>query len=179
VLMYKYRSRAMTSPTFSSYLVRYQRTNNHPTVHQRHRTLWVSRKPHELQHTLVFPEEDQMRLAGQASRSNKFEVFWTADNRNISFLNLEGYLGTLALRVAWPSFGNTTVCADRAINGNIIPLSSLLPLRLTCLITMITRSGLHPATSMLTSPFNLTSPCTHGRASPLTLEITIFSTSTS
>jgi hypothetical protein len=50
-----------------------------------------------------------MRLAGQASWSNKLEVFCAADNRNISFLDLEGYLGTLALRVAWPSIGNTTV----------------------------------------------------------------------
>jgi hypothetical protein len=50
-----------------------------------------------------------MRLAGQASRSNKFAIFWAADNRNISILDLERVLRKLAFRVTWPSFANTTV----------------------------------------------------------------------
>jgi hypothetical protein len=47
-------------------------------------------------HTVVFPKEGQMRLAGQASRSNKSEIFWTSDRRNNVFSDLEGYLRKLA-----------------------------------------------------------------------------------
>jgi hypothetical protein len=50
-----------------------------------------------------------MRIARQASRSNKFAIFWAADNRNTLFFDLEGYLRKLAIRVTWPSVGNTTV----------------------------------------------------------------------
>jgi cellulose synthase/poly-beta-1,6-N-acetylglucosamine synthase-like glycosyltransferase len=50
-----------------------------------------------------------MRVAEQASRSNKFAVFWVADNIIILFLDLEGYVRKLALRTAWPCFGNSTV----------------------------------------------------------------------
>jgi hypothetical protein len=59
--------------------------------------------------TALIPKEGQVRFAGQASRSNKFAMFCAADNRNKLFLDLEGYLRTLALSVTWPSFGNTTV----------------------------------------------------------------------
>jgi hypothetical protein len=52
----------------------------------------------------------QMRLAGQASRSNKFAIFWAADNRNSLLLDLGGYPSKLALRIIWPSFGNATAC---------------------------------------------------------------------
>jgi hypothetical protein len=61
-----------------------------------------------------------MRFAGQDSRSNKFSIFLAADNRNNSFLDLEGYLRKLALRITWPSFGNTTVL----IHGYLLPAAS-------------------------------------------------------
>jgi hypothetical protein len=59
--------------------------------------------------TVVYPKEGHMRVAGQASRSNKFALVWAADNRNNAFLELEGYLRKLTLRVTSPSFGNTAV----------------------------------------------------------------------
>jgi hypothetical protein len=66
----------------------------------------------ETAHTVVLPKEKgQMRLAGQASRSNTFPIFWAAaaDHTIRLFLDLEGYLRKLALRVTWPSFANTLV----------------------------------------------------------------------
>jgi hypothetical protein len=45
---------------------------------------------------VVFPKEGQMRLAGQASRSNKSEIFWASDHTNNLFLDPEGYLRKLA-----------------------------------------------------------------------------------
>jgi hypothetical protein len=61
--------------------------------------------------TAVFPKVGQMRFAcaGQVSRSITVAIFWAADGRNPLFLDLEGYLRDLALRVTWPSFGNTAV----------------------------------------------------------------------
>jgi hypothetical protein len=50
-----------------------------------------------------------MRFAEEASRSNIFATFWTADNIIRLFLDLAGYQRNLALRVTWRSFGNTTV----------------------------------------------------------------------
>jgi hypothetical protein len=47
-------------------------------------------------HTVVFPQEGQMRFLGQASRSNKFAILCAADKRNKVFLDLEGYLRKLA-----------------------------------------------------------------------------------
>jgi hypothetical protein len=41
-----------------------------------------------------------MRVAEQASRSKKFAIFWVADYIGILFVDLEGYLRKLALRVA-------------------------------------------------------------------------------
>jgi hypothetical protein len=70
--------------------------------------------------TVVFPEEGQMRFAGQGSRSNKFAIFWTADNRKKIFLDLEGYLRKLALRVTWLSFGSTTVYCGYVRHGVLI-----------------------------------------------------------
>jgi hypothetical protein len=60
-------------------------------------------------HTVVFPKEGQLRVlvAGQASRSKKFAIFWAADNRNNLPFDLEGYLRKLAFRVT--SFGTTTI----------------------------------------------------------------------
>jgi cellulose synthase/poly-beta-1,6-N-acetylglucosamine synthase-like glycosyltransferase len=61
-----------------------------------------------------------MRVAEQASRSNKFAVFWVADYIIILFLDPEGYLRKLALRAAWPSFGNSTVIDRyRYMNSNV------------------------------------------------------------
>jgi hypothetical protein len=40
-----------------------------------------------------------MRVAGEASRSNRLAIFWASDNRNKAFLDLEGYLWKLALHV--------------------------------------------------------------------------------
>jgi hypothetical protein len=52
-----------------------------------------------------------MRFAGQASRSNKFSIFLAADNRNSSFLDLEGYLrkarGTHHSAFLWEYYGNS------------------------------------------------------------------------
>jgi hypothetical protein len=64
-----------------------------------------------------------MRLAGQASRSNKFEGFWAADKKIVSLLDLEGYLGTLALRVTSPSFGNTTVVVAVAMSAACVAVA--------------------------------------------------------
>jgi hypothetical protein len=50
-----------------------------------------------------------MRFARQASRSIKFAIFWAADYTVRLFCDLERYLRNLALRVTWPSFGNTSV----------------------------------------------------------------------
>jgi hypothetical protein len=44
--------------------------------------------------------------------SYKFAVLWADDQRNKVFLDLGGYLRKLALRVPWPSFGNTSVLCD-------------------------------------------------------------------
>jgi hypothetical protein len=44
----------------------------------------------------VFPKEGQMRLAGQATRKNKSEIFWASDHRNSLFSDLEGYPRKLA-----------------------------------------------------------------------------------
>jgi hypothetical protein len=60
-------------------------------------------------YTVVFPKEGQSRFAGQASKSHICAMFWTADNRNNLFLDLERYPRKLALRVTWPSFRNTTL----------------------------------------------------------------------
>jgi hypothetical protein len=59
-----------------------------------------------------------MRFAGQASRSNKFAIFWTAAMSAVVqqkklFFDLEGYLRKVALRVAWPSFVNTSAILMR------------------------------------------------------------------
>jgi hypothetical protein len=43
----------------------------------------------------------------------------------VSFLDLQGYLRKLALRVTWPSFGNTTVFANVSFRG--VFKSCLLP----------------------------------------------------
>jgi hypothetical protein len=59
--------------------------------------------------TVVFPKEGQMRLAEHASWSNKFSISWAADYKIRLFFDLEGCLRMLALRVTWPSFGNTTL----------------------------------------------------------------------
>jgi hypothetical protein len=40
--------------------------------------------------TVVFPKEGQTRFAGQGSRSNKFAIFWTADNMNSLFFGPRG-----------------------------------------------------------------------------------------
>jgi hypothetical protein len=50
-----------------------------------------------------------MRVAGQASRSNKFAILWAADHRNRVCFDINGYLRRLVLRVTWSSFGNTAV----------------------------------------------------------------------
>jgi hypothetical protein len=62
-------------------------------------------------HTVVFPKKGHMRFAGQATRSNKFAIFWAADNRNIVINVPRGKLDLrkLVLRITLPSFGNTTV----------------------------------------------------------------------
>jgi hypothetical protein len=60
-------------------------------------------------YTVVIPKEGQIRFAEQASRSTEFAIFWAADSRNKSLLDLKGYLTKLELRVTWPSFGNTMV----------------------------------------------------------------------
>jgi hypothetical protein len=57
-------------------------------------------------------------FAEQASRSNKFAILWATDYTIRLFLDLEGYLKMLALRVTWPSFGNTTVSACILIPTN-------------------------------------------------------------
>jgi hypothetical protein len=63
-----------------------------------------------------------MRFAGQARRSIEFAILWAADYRNKLFLDQEGYLRMFALRVAWPSFGNTTVV--KMTMGTVYDLSS-------------------------------------------------------
>jgi hypothetical protein len=74
--------------------------------------------------TMLFPKEGQMRFAGQASRSNKFAILLAIDHRTKCFFDLEGYLRKLALRITWPSFGNTTVILDypdvAVLDGNNI-----------------------------------------------------------
>jgi hypothetical protein len=55
-----------------------------------------------------------MRFAEKDSRSSKFAIFRAADNIKKVFLDLEGFLRMLALRVTWPSFGNTSVHTDIA-----------------------------------------------------------------
>jgi hypothetical protein len=65
-----------------------------------------------------------MRLAGQASRSNKFEIFRASDHRNNLFSDLEGYLRKLACRVTWPSFGNTTVIQSEDMEKSNAPIGS-------------------------------------------------------
>jgi hypothetical protein len=46
-----------------------------------------------------------MSFAEEASRANKFPIFWTADDRNKLFLDLERYLRKLALRVLGTPLG--------------------------------------------------------------------------
>jgi hypothetical protein len=41
-------------------------------------------------HTVVFPKEGPMRFAEQASRSNKFGIFWATDYRNEVFFGPRG-----------------------------------------------------------------------------------------
>jgi hypothetical protein len=52
--------------------------------------------------TVVLSKEGQMRVAGLASRSIKFAVFWAADDSNRMFLDLDAFLRKPALRVTWP-----------------------------------------------------------------------------
>jgi hypothetical protein len=49
-----------------------------------------------------------MRFPEQGSRSNKSAILWASNNRSKFFLDLEGYLRELALRVTWRSVANTT-----------------------------------------------------------------------
>jgi hypothetical protein len=47
-------------------------------------------------YTVEFPKEGHMRLAGQASRSNKSKIFWASYHRNNLFSDFKGYLRKLA-----------------------------------------------------------------------------------
>jgi hypothetical protein len=46
--------------------------------------------------SVVFPKAGQMRLAGQASRSNKFAILWAANKRDKISLDRAGYVGRLS-----------------------------------------------------------------------------------
>jgi hypothetical protein len=58
-----------------------------------------------------------MRFAEKASRSNMFPIFWATDHIFRLFPDLEGYLRKVALRITWPSFGNTSVYVARLKDG--------------------------------------------------------------
>jgi hypothetical protein len=48
-------------------------------------------------YTVVFPKEGQMRVAREASRSNKFAILWADDQISRVFFDLDWYLRKLAL----------------------------------------------------------------------------------